>query len=579
MATPPPVLSPPHCTEKALQSRNGQVYPSRMRPARRFARLGIAVLTAGAASCASAPRENAARPAPTPAAPTADERAIQAATTEFDLGREAALAGDFVCARYRFGRAIDAVRPPDGPKPSESVAAFSFELYDGIQRYEALAGATEEAGTSHGQLDPEIEAQIEAPETPQAVEEAREAVASDHPAATPDVPIVVNDSVLRVIAAFQSDALHEKIGAGLVRSGRYLPMIHRIFAEEGLPQDLAMIAFIESSFLPMARSNKMAHGIWQFMPRTGRQYGLRSNGVVDERRDPEKSTRAAARYLAYLHEIFGDWYLAMAAYNAGEGKIMRAMNKTGAKDFWKLAATSAIRKQTKNYVPAFLASLLISKNPSHYGFTVVPDPPLEFDTLVLDRSISLHDLAKSSEIPLEDLEFLNPELISHVTPHQPEGYELRIPDGMLESLTLAVASVPTTRPPAFKTHVAKKGDTLPRIARRYGVTVSSIAEANSLSTRARLARGQEVMVPEKAKKPSKSSTKVAAAKSKKTNTKKTAPAAQASGEKSYKVRSGDTLYRIAVRHGTTVAEILAVNGLGGSGLIKPGDKLKIPTGK
>jgi membrane-bound lytic murein transglycosylase D len=313
------------------------------------------------------------------------------------------------------------------------------------------------------------------------------------------------------------------------------------------------------------------------MPRTGRHYGLRSNGVVDERRDPEKSTRAAARYLAYLHELFGDWYLAMAAYNAGEGKIMRAMNKTGARDFWQLSATSAIRKQTKNYVPAFLASVLISKNPSHYGFAVVADPPLEFDTLTLDRSISLQDLAKASELPLEDLQSLNPELISHVTPQQPEGYELRVPDGTLESLTLLVASVPTTRPPAFKTHVAKRGDTLPRIARRYGVTVSSLAEANSLSTRARLARGQEVMVPEKARKPAKSSVKVAAAKTKKAKPK--APPAQASAATSYKVKSGDTLYRIALRHGTTVAEILAVNGLGGSGLIKPGDKIKIPTGK
>ena len=546
-----------------------------MRSIQGIARLGIAVLTAGAAACASAPKQSAAPSAPPPAVPTADERAIAAASAEFDLGREAALAGDFVCARYRFSRAIDTVRPPTGPPPSDSVESFSFEMYEGIQRYEALAGATEEAGTSSGEIDPEIEAQIEAPETnPEAIATAREAVASDRPAAVPDVPIVVNDSVLRVIAAFQSDALHDKIQAGLVRSGRYLPMIHRVFAEEGLPQDLAMIAFIESSFLPLARSNKMAHGIWQFMPRTGRQYGLRSNGIVDERRDFEKSTRAAARYLAYLNEIFGDWYLAMAAYNAGEGKILRAMNRTGARDFWHLASTNAIRKQTKNYVPAFLASVLISKNPSHYGFVVVPDPPLEFDTVRLERSISLEDLSKASQFPLEDLQSLNPELLTPVTPQQPEGYDLRIPDGTLETLSLVVAAVPTTRVPEFKTHVAKKGDTLPKLARRYGVTVSSLASANSLSTRARLSRGQEIMVPEKAKKTVKASTpKVAVAKSKKTT--KSAPPAPATA-KSYRVKTGDTLYQIALRHGTTVAEILAINGLGGSGLIKPGDKLKIP---
>jgi len=547
-----------------------------MRSIQGVARLGIAVLTAGAAACASAPRPSSAQSAPRPAGPTADERAIAAASAEFDLGREAALAGDFVCARYRFSRAIDTVRPPTGPPPSDSVESFSFEMYEGIQRYEALAGPTEEAGTSSGEIDPEIEAQIESPETnPEAIATAREAVASDRPAAVPDVPIVVNDSVLRVIAAFQSDALHDKIQAGLVRSGRYLPMIHQVFAEEGLPQDLAMIAFIESSFLPLARSNKMAHGIWQFMPRTGRQYGLRSNGLVDERRDFEKSTRAAARYLAYLNEIFGDWYLAMAAYNAGEGKILRAINRTGARDFWHLASTNAIRKQTKNYVPAFLASVLISKNPSHYGFEVVPDPPLEFDTVRLERSISLEDLSKASQFPLEDLQSLNPELLTAVTPQQPEGYDLRIPDGTLETLSLVVAAIPTTRPPEFKTHVAKKGDTLPKIARRYGVTISSLASANSLSTRARLSRGQEIMVPEKARKTAKASTpKVAAAKSNKTT--KSAPPAPAAA-KSYRVKTGDTLYQIALRHGTTVAEILAINGLGGSGLIKPGDKLKIPS--
>ncbi len=549
-----------------------------MRPVPGIARWGIAVLAVGAASCASAPKEAASRPAAPPVASSVDQRTIGAASLEFALGREAALAGDFLCARYRFGLAIDAVRPPAGPPPSGELASFSVELYEGIQRYEALAGATEEAGTSSGQIDPEIEAQIEAPESREAIATAREAVASDQPAAAPDVPITVNDSVLRVVAAFQSNALHGKISAGLVRSGRYLPMIHRVFAEEGLPQDLAMVAFIESSFLPLARSKASAHGIWQFMPRTGRQYGLRSNGIVDERRDPEKSTRAAARYLAYLYEIFGDWYLALAAYNAGEGKILRAMNRTGARDFWALASTNAIRKQTKNYVPAFLGSVLISKNPAHYGFVVVPDPPLEFDTVRLDRSISLEDLAKASAFPLEDFQTLNPELLSLVTPQQPEGYELKVPSGTQETLSLASAAVPTTRPPEFRTHVAKKGDTLPKIARRYGVSVSSLASANALSTRSRVARGQVVMVPEKAKKTGKggksaSPAKVASAKPKKA---RTPPATSASAAQSYRVKSGDTLYQIALRHGTTVAEMLAINGLGGSGLIKPGDSLKIP---
>ncbi len=269
----------------------------------------------------------------------------------------------------------------------------------------------------------------------------------------------------------------------------------------------------------------------------------------------------------------------MAAYNAGEGKILRAMQRTGARDFWELAATSAIRRQTQNYVPAFLASILISKNPSHYGFDVDLEPPLEYETVRLDRPVDLQRLA-GGKSPLADLETLNPELRSLVTPHQPEGYELKVPTGTREAVLTAFAAAPTATPPAFKTAVARKGDTLPRIARRYGVPVTALATANSLSTRSKVARGQEILIPQR----------VAAARPGGANSKKkkaaTTRIAQASSSpakvaphKSYKVKNGDTLYRIALRHGTTVAEILAINSLGGAPAIKPGDRLKIPSAR
>ncbi|HEY1250347.1 MAG TPA: transglycosylase SLT domain-containing protein [Thermoanaerobaculia bacterium] len=564
---------------------------------------GIAAAAAISSGCASSSATRAAS-APAPAAAPGPEELAQArATSEFELGKDAALTGDFECARGHFQSAVDAVRPAGGPAVTGPMLGFSLDLYESIQRYEALAGATEEAGTSHGEVAPEL-ADLEAPEATEAeITTAREAVASE-PAIASDVPIVVNDAVLRVIAAFQSPALHDKIEAGLGRSGRYVPMIQRIFAEQGLPQDLAWIAFIESSFLPHARSNKAAHGIWQFMPRTGREYGLKSNGIIDERRDPEKATRAAAVYLAYLHELFDDWYLAMAAYNAGEGKIMRGIQRTGAKDFWQLAANrTAIRKQTKNYVPAFLASVLISKNPSHYGFDVAPAPPLEYDTVVLDRPVSLEHLAAGAQLTLDDLQDLNPELRLTVTPTQPEGYALKVPAGSHDAVLAAYADAPTAKPPSFKTYVAKKGDTLPRIAKRHGVSVASLAAANSLSTRSKVARGQEIMIPEKAvvassrtksggakaassKTSSSTSSKSSSSKSKSSSTKiaqastssasKKAPAPKS--QKSYRVRSGDTLYRIAVQHGVTVAEILAINSVGGVG-IHPGDLLKIPPKK
>jgi membrane-bound lytic murein transglycosylase D len=527
------------------------------------------------AACVSAPS----RPAPParsePANP-AQDAALSRASEEFVLGREAALTGDVECARSHFERAIALVQPAGAPPARGALLEFSYDLYDGIQRYEALAGPTEEAGTSHGQIAPEL-AEIEGPAaTPEEISTARDAVASDIPTVVSDVPLVVNDAVLRIIAVFQSDSLHDKIAAGLSRSGRYLPMIHRIFAEEGLPQDLALIAFIESSFLPHARSPRSAHGIWQFMPRTGRQYGLKSNGVVDERSDPQKATRAAARYLTYLHEIFGDWYLVMAAYNAGEGKILRAMEKTGAKDFWDLASTNAIRRQTQNYVPAFLASVLISKNPEHYGFDLVPEPPLEYETLRLERPVNIEDLARGADVSIEDLQALNPELRSPITPRQPEGYELKIPAARREALQLAYASAPTARPPDFRPYVARKGETLPRIARRYGVSVTSLATANSLSPRSKLSRGQEILIPERVASAGKRSRRAAAS-----PPRAAAALAVASDHvpKSYRVRNGDTLYRIALKHGTTVAEILAVNSLGRAPAIKPGDKLKIPSGR
>ncbi len=538
-----------------------------MRSRRRLAGWSVACTAAAfvAAGCATAPHANQATS--TPAAAPADP-AIAAATDAFDLGRDAALSGDFECARYYFGEAIADVRPAGAGAVSGDRLAFSWELWEGIQRYEALAGATEEAGTSHGQVSPELAA-LESPEaTPEEISTARAEVASAIPTVTTDVPLVVNDPVLRVVAAFQSQGLHDKIAAGLSRSGRYVPMIQRIFAEEGLPQDLAWIAFIESSFLPHARSPRSAQGIWQFMPRTGRQYGLKSNGIVDERSDPEKATRAAARYLSYLHEIFGDWYLVMAAYNAGEGKILRAMEKTGARDFWQLASTSAIRRQTQNYVPAFLASVLISKDPTHYGFDVVFEPPIEFDTVRLDRPVDLRTLARGVELPVEEFEALNPELRSPVTPREPDGYDLKVPAGSREAVLVAFAASPTAVPPSFKTHTAKKGETLPRIAKRYGVSVSAIASANSLSPRSKVARGQEILIPQKV-----AASTVKASRAKKGPEK---VAEIHSAPKSYRVKNGDTLYRIALKHGVTVAEIIAVNSLGGTPSLKAGDKIAIP---
>ncbi|HEY6067038.1 MAG TPA: transglycosylase SLT domain-containing protein, partial [Thermoanaerobaculia bacterium] len=508
--------------------------------------------------------------------------AMTKASELFARGREAALAGDFDCAREFFRQSIAVLRPETGPPPSDpELLSFSYQLYESALRYEALAGPAEEAGTSDGQMASELNEIAAPPATAEDLVHAREAIDSDTADLSYDIPITINDAVLKILAAFQNDErIHGVISRGLSRSGRYLPMIHRIFGEEGIPKDLAQIALIESSFLPHARSPVSAHGIWQFMPRTGRQFGLTANSVVDERSDPEKATRAAARYLSYLHELFNDWYLAMAAYNAGEGKVLRAMQRTGARDFWELAASGTIRPQTQNYVPAVIAATLIARNPVHYGFEVEYEKPLAYETVTLDRPVHLKHLA-GSDASLDELRRLNPELKASFTPRQPEGYELKVPVGTREDMRLAFAAAPTVVFPVARRHVVRRGETLARIARRYRVSVASLASANGLSRRARVPRGRVLVVPGRA---APEVRYASVRKGRRVRGEKTVvasrgrtkmPARRAQGHH-YQVRTGDTLYRIAVKHGTTVARILAVNSLPAWAKIRPGDKIRIP---
>jgi membrane-bound lytic murein transglycosylase D len=509
-----------------------------------------------------------------PAQPPPAALTIAKATADFEAGRAAALAGDLACAQYAFGQALAVVRPAGTPPPSNpELIVFSEELYDGILRYEALAAPPEDVGATEDHIAPELQ-KIETPAaSEEAISNARTAVDSDLTGSTSDVPIVVNEAVLRILATFQND-LHGVYARGLARSGRFVPMIRQIFQEENIPKDLAQVAMIESSFLPHARSRKRAQGLWQFMAQTGRRYGLRSNAIIDERGDPEKATRAAARYLSYLHELFHDWHLAMAAYNAGEGKIVRAMYRTGFADFWRLAASGSLRAQTRNYVPAVIAAILISKNPAHYGFDVEYDRPWEYETVALDRPVRLRDLADGQAVTLEALMTLNPELRAGVTPRAPEGYPLKVPTGTRENVLAAFTDAPTTSAPAFRRHLVRNGETVASIARRFGVSPASLAAANGLTEGAKLKKGRVLLIPER------EGVRVASKKRKKgrgaVKTQVAAVAEQPAGARSYRVRGGDTLYRIAIRHGTTVAELLAVNNLSDV-TIRPGDRLRIPT--
>jgi membrane-bound lytic murein transglycosylase D len=536
---------------------------------------GMAVSLAALVGCSASASAARRKAAPVDTTPPA----VVAARAEFAKGREAALEGDFQCAEEAFARALEAVRPAKGEPPTDpETIDYSNELYAGILRYEALIPTPEAEAqeAQDAQKIPALSPEEPAEAAPDAVARARQAVDTDNLMIRYDIPIVVNDAVLKILAVYQND-LHDIIGRGLARSRRFIPMIEKIFAEEGLPKDLAQVAMVESSFIPRARSPKAACGIWQFIPSTGRNYGLTSNAVIDERNDPEKSTRAAARYLKFLYDLFHDWYLAMAAYNAGEGKILRVMAKTGFNDFWQIAASGLIKPQTQNYVPGVIASTLIAKNPEHYGFQVDYEKSLAYDVIRLDRPVSLRSLAQAEGVDLEDLQTLNPELRTEVTPGGPDGYELKVPVGAQVAVLTAFASAPTARPPSYRKYAAHRGDTIASIARRFHVSPAALAVANSLPQNASLKKGKTILIPRA------EPVRIAADSKKKpvrggavaVRPPKASPPPAAVAAKNYKVRDGDTLYRIALKHGTTVAQLLAFNSLAAP-TIRPGDTLKIP---
>jgi hypothetical protein len=267
----------------------------------------------------------------------------------------------------------------------------------------------------------------------------------------------------------------------LVRSGMYMQMITQVLHEEGVPEELAYLALIESGFLTHSVSPSGAVGLWQFVPSTARQYGLRIDSWVDERRDPLKSTRAAATYLKDLHDYFGRWYLAVAAYNAGQGAIDRAMQSSGAKDFWALSTKAKLREETRNFVPKFVAASLIASDPQKYGFIdLVYEPPMDYEEMEVQGSLRLASLAEMAGTDPETIRALNPELLRSWTPPEENGFRIKFPAG---HATIFAQSYQErkTKPVQFLTHEVQKGETLFAIARRYGQRVKSLMELNGLA--------------------------------------------------------------------------------------------------
>src|SRR5262249_36034748 len=263
-------------------------------------------------------------------------------------------------------------------------------------------------------------------------------------------------------------------------SGRYREMIQRIFKEEGIPQDLIYLAQAESGFKPQALSRARARGMWQFMASRGVGYGLRRNFWVDDRQDPEKATRAAARHLKDLYNQFGDWYLAMAAYNSGPGNVQQAVRRTGYADFWELYKRNVLPGETKNYVPIILAMTIMSKNPAQYGLdSVQPDPPLQYDVVMVDYPVDLRLVAECVDAPVEQLIDLNPSLLKRTAPKDQE-LNLHVRVGKKDKYEPAIAAIPAEKRMVWRYYKVQPGDSLAGIARKYRTTERAISQANAL---------------------------------------------------------------------------------------------------
>ena len=367
-----------------------------------------------------------------------------------------------------------------------------------------------------------------------------------------NIPVIVNPAVERNIHYFQN-VIHDRFQEWLTRFYAYRPLVEQIFVEVGLPKELIYLSLVESGFNPRAYSRARASGPWQFIKSTGRIYGLSVNWYVDERRDPIKSTVAAAVHLRDLYDLFGSWPLALAAYNAGAGKISRAIERTGTRDFWRIAKTRYIRRETRQYVPKFMAAMIIATRPWLFGFHAHSQTVHQYDEIRMDESIHLRSVAKETGISFDELRRLNPELRRSVTPPGQDGYYLKVPVGTSGRVEQAKSRLKTWTPPSPPRRTwyrVRRGDSLSVIAHRFGTSVRQLRNLNDLSG-SLIRVGQRLRVTRSSK-----------------------DVTDTGDVRWYRVRWGDSLSVIAHRFGTSVRQLKHLNGLSGN-LLRVGQRLRV----
>ncbi len=403
-----------------------------------------------------------------------------------------------------------------------------------------------------------------------------------------DIPIVMNPLVENFIHYYQTTG-RKQFSIWLARSERYIPMMRKVLKKEGLPTDLVYLAMIESGFNPVAYSNRRASGPWQFIPCTGRKYGLKVNYWIDERRDPEKSTIAAARYLKDLYDQFESWHLAAAAYNCGEGKLSRAIKRYKTEDYWQLIQHHYLKKETRMYVPQMIAAALIAKEPEKYGFTNIQyQEPLKYEQAVVPGGVPLREIAKACHCEEQTLRLLNPELIRRCTPPYAKHFVVKIPEGSKQILAMNMKMlrpiVKATPNGWIQTHVVRKGDTLYDIAMKYHVRVRDIRYLNHIRGNL-LHIGQRLLIPSGRRHHKTYAMlryprrKISSKVKKVVSLKPTHHKRQASTrfrEIIYVVRKGDNLWSIARTFNIHIKDICRLNPqIKRTTLLRPRDRLKL----
>jgi membrane-bound lytic murein transglycosylase D len=495
---------------------------------------------------------------------------IAASEDHFKTGQTELGLGRFEAAKLEFNRAVDVLlESPYGARTEPRIREHFDRLVDRISGYELKALAEGDGFTEKKYEPASIDELLALSATfgppPAAPRELKEAVRSDLRTTGHDVPIPLNQRVLAYIELFQG-RLHDFIEEGMRRGSKYLPMIQGVFRAEGLPLDLAYVPLVESAFKPNALSRVKAKGVWQFMSGTALENGLHRDWYIDERSDPEKATVAAAKYLRTLSRTFGgDWYLALASYNGGPGRLQKAMRRAGVDDFWKLAdRPKVLPRETREYVPMILAAIVIARNPTQYGFDFESEAPAEFDKVTLPRPVDLRRVAEWADTSIDEIQALNPELRRWTTPLKDAGYALKVPVGTAGQIQARLNDSPVADLASLTWYTVKHGETLPLIARKLHVSKADLAEANYLPLTARLHIGEKLMVPHEA-------TVLMAAR-----TERSVPAAEAhaivpgSGQLAqnansnrvkviYEVKRGDTLASVARLFKTSIASLRTWN--------------------